>query len=220
MTTEDNNQNNSGEEKLLAGKFKTVPELEQGYKNSLPVFQENETLKKKLDEVTKIPDSYMNPNGLELDANRLTDIQTRAKEAGLTQAQYEKFASAEKARIDRGKQNFETLKKEVGEETLNILTDYVSKHYPPELKENMINTFIGNKDARQAALNHRQNLLNNKVPGMDKTSAGGLGYTITKDDIDKAYKAKETARGRDKMPAINHYMNLISAKAAQDKAAG
>ena len=36
--TEQTNQEGSGE-KLYAGKFKTVEELEAGYKNSLPTFR-------------------------------------------------------------------------------------------------------------------------------------------------------------------------------------
>jgi hypothetical protein len=43
MTTE--TQTNE-QPKLYAGKFKTIEDLEAGYKSSLPVFQENETLKK------------------------------------------------------------------------------------------------------------------------------------------------------------------------------
>jgi hypothetical protein len=206
-------------EKLYAGKFKTVEELESGYKNSAVVYDENATLKKQVDDLSKVPETYMNPNDVELDATRLVDIQARAKEAGMTQAQYDKFVRSDKARLERNKQNFENAKKEVGEETMNLLKDYVGKHYPKELQENMINTFIGNKDARQAALNHRAQLLNNQVPGMNKTAAGG-GYRVTDDDIRKAYLAKEGKSGdiKSRMAAQNHYMNLIAAKAEQDRA--
>lgn len=203
------------DEKLYAGKFKTVEELEAGYKNSLPTFQENETLKKKVEELSSVPDQYINPADVELEANRLTDIQARAKEAGMTQAQYERFVRSDKARVDKHKQTFEQSKKDVGEETLNILKDYVTKHYPKELQENMLNTFIGNKEARQAALNHRQQLLNNQVPGMNKTSAGGLGYRVTDEDVKKAYAAKEANRGD--MRARQHYLNVLSARAQQER---
>lgn len=215
MSETNNNEDKTGGEKLYAGKFKTVEELEAGYKNSLPTFQENETLKKKVEELSTIPDSYLNPNDVEIDTNRVADLQARAKEAGLTQAQYEKLVRSDKSRVDAYKTNFENAKKAVGEETMNILTDYVNKHYPKELQENMLNTFIGNKDARQAALNHRQQLLNNQVPGMNKTAAGG-GYHVSDDDIRKAYAAKEKNKGDIK--ARNHYMNLLAAKAAQDQA--
>ncbi len=211
-----NNDNDNGGggtgEKLYAGKFKTVEELEAGYKNSLPTFQENETLKQKVQELSTIPETYMNPTDVELDASRLTDIQARAKEASMTQKQYEAFVRSDKARIDKYKQTFEQAKKDVGEETMNILTDYVGKHYPKELQDNIMNTFIGNKEARQAALNHRQQLLSNQVPGMQKTAATG-GYRVTDEDVKKAYQAKESNRGD--MKARLHYMNLISTQAEQ-----
>lgn len=208
-------ENKENQDKLYAGKFKTIEDLEAGYKSSLPVFQENETLKKKVGELTEIPTTYLNPSDVEHDAQRIADIQSRAREAGLTQAQYEKFLRNDKARVEKNKSNFETARKEVGEETINILTDYVSKHYPAELKENMLKTFIGNKDARTAALNHRQQLLNNQVPGMQRTSAAG-GYSVTNEDVRKAYDLKEKNRGDIK--ARQNYLNLVAAKAEQDKA--
>lgn len=210
MTTESQN-----DEKLYAGKFKTIEELEAGYKNSLPVFQENETLKKKVDDLSKPPETYLNPADVELEASRIEDIKARAKEAGLTQAQYEKFLRNDKARVDQHKSNYEASRKEVGEETINILNDYVTKHYPKELHDNMLKTFIGNKEARQAALNHRQQLLNNQVPGMGRTSAAG-GYHVSDQDVRKAYEAKE--KNRNDLKLRNHYLNLVSAKAAQDRA--
>lgn len=206
-------EGNSNEVKLYAGKFKTVEELEAGYKNSLPTFQENETLKKELAEVTSVPETYLNPSDVQLEANRVAEIQNRAKEAGMTQAQYEKFLRGDKSRLDNHQQAFEKAKKEVGEETINVLQDYVSKNYPKEIAENIVNTFILNKEARQAALNHRQQLLNNQVPGMGKTPA--IGYTVTDEDIRKAYIAKE--KNRSDIKAQNNYLNLIAAKAAQQR---
>jgi hypothetical protein len=207
MTTEANNET----PKLYAGKFKTVEELEAGYKNSLPTFQENEQLKAKLEEAGKVPDSYMNPADVQHDAARVADIQARAKAAGMTQAQYERFLRDDKARFESRQQKFEEAKKEVNDETVNILKDYVNKNYPKELQDNMMNTFLGNKDARQAALNHRSQLLNNQVPGMSKTPA--FGYSVTQDDVNKAYAAKE--KNPHDMKARNHYLNLVAAKAEQ-----
>lgn len=205
---------NQNEEKLYAGKFKTVEELEAGYKNSAVVFDENIVLKKKVEELVKPPETYLNPADVELEASRVEDIKARAKEAGLTQEQYEKFLRNDKARVDKHKSNFEAARKEVGEETINMLKDYVSKHYPKELHDNMLNTFIGNKEARTAALNHRSQLLNNQVPGMGRTAA--VGYSVTEQDVKKAYEAKEKNRGD--MKARDNYMNLLHARAAQKNA--
>jgi hypothetical protein len=214
----ENNQTNDGQdgagEKLYAGKFKTVEELEAGYKNSLPTFQENETLKKRVDELGTVPDAYLNPSDVDLDAQRLTDIQARAKEAGMTQAQYEKFVRSDKQRLDVHQQNFDKAKKELGDESLNILTDYVNKNYPKELHENLLRSFIVNKEARAAALNHRSQLLNNQVPGLNKPAQGG--YSVTQKDVNEAYAAKE--KNPHDMKARQAYLNILAAQAEQRNA--
>lgn len=202
--------NQSGD-KLYAGKFKTVEELEAGYKSSAVVFDENSNLKKKVEELTSIPDAYQNPSDLEVDQNRVSDIQARAKEAGMTQVQYEKFLRGDKARVESHKQSFEQAKKDLGEANINILQDYVNKHYPKELSDSMMKTFIGNKTARDAALAHRDQLLNNTMPGMGKVSAGG-SYHISDADIKKAYDAKERSKS---VADINRYLNLVAQKANQ-----
>jgi hypothetical protein len=213
MTIENPNPNGEGNEpKLYAGKFKTLEDLENGYKNSAIVYDENEKLKKQLEEVTKIPDTYLNPADVELDQSRLPDIQARAKESGMTQKQYEAFVRADKLRVDKYKSNFEAAKKDVGEETMNLLSDYVSKHYPKELHDNMLNTFIGNKEARTAALNHRQQLLSNQVPGMGKVTPPNA-FNVTDEDVKKAYVAKEA--NKHDLKARNHYLNVLNARAAQ-----
>lgn len=211
--SDQNNQEGNGE-KLYAGKFKTVEELENGYKNSASVFDENQNLKKKVEELATVPDTYLNPSDVELDQTRVADIQARAKESGMTQAQYEKFVRSDKARLDQHQQNFDKMKKDVGEETVNILTDYVSKNYPKELQENMVKTFIVNKDARAAALNHRQQLLSNQVPGLNKPAHGG--YNVTADDVKKAYINKE--KNPHDLKARQAYLNVLAAQAAQQQA--
>lgn len=217
MTNQNQNQNQNtqptGDDgKLYAGKFKTVEDLEAAYKTSFPTFQENEELKKRVSELSTVPHDYINPSDVAVEETRMADIKMRAKEAGLTQAQYEKFLRSDKARLDARKENFEKAKKDVSEETMNILKDYVNKHYPKELSENMLNTFIGNKEARQAALAHRDQLLNNRVPGIDKTPPAS-GYRISDEDIKKAYAAKEKSPGD--MKARQHYINLVAAQAEQ-----
>lgn len=209
--TNEGNEGNEGE-KLYAGKFKTVEELEAGYKNSLPTFQENEALKNQVKEFSTVPDTYLNPADVELDAQRFSDIQARAREAGMTQAQYEKFVRSDKHSLDAHQQNFETARKEMGEETLNLLTDYVNKNYPKELHDNILRSFIVNKEARTAALNHRTQLLNNQVPGLNKLTQGG--YAVTSEDIRKAYAAKEKHPHDMKLRAA--YIRLHEAKAQKD----
>ena len=89
----------------------------------------------------------------------------------------------------------------------------MSKYYPKEIADNMINTFITNKEARQAALNHRDQLLNNKLPGMNRVSGGN--YHVSDEDVQKAYTQKEkTKNSKD----ISRYLNLVSQQAAQRRA--
>lgn len=208
--SEQNNQEGSGE-KLYAGKFKTVEELEAGYKNTATVYDENQNLKTKVNELSTVPDVYLNPADVQLDQTRIADIQARAKESGMTQAQYEKFVLSDKARLDQHQQSFDNMKKEVGEETINILTDYVKKNYPEPLHDNMLKSFIVNKDARTAALNHRQQLLGNQVPGMNRPAQGG--YNVSHEDVKKAYAAKE--KNPHDLKARQAYINVLAAQAAQ-----
>jgi hypothetical protein len=209
MTTSDDQKQN--EEKLYAGKFKSIEDLENGYKNSAAVYDENEKLKKEIEEFKTTPHEYLNPKDVELDQNRIEDIKARAKEAGMTQAQYEKFVMGDKARVEKHKQGFEEAKKAVGEQTLNILQDYVNKYYPKEIGEQMMKSLIADKTAREAALKHRDSLLNTTVNGLNRPAQGG--YHVTQEDIDKAYAKKEKHPGD--LKARQHYLNLLEAKAAQ-----
>lgn len=204
-------------EKLYAGKFKTVEELEVGYKNSLPVFQENETLKKQLNDLTSVPTDYISPTDVQLEENYSTDLKTRAKEVGLTQEQYEKLVRSEKKRLADTLQRYESNKKEVGEETINVLKDYVSNNYPQELHDDLLRNFIGNKEARQAALKHRDQLLNSSAPGLNKPAVGN--YNVTREDILKARKSVEESRGNAKEKAKAHYIKLLSIQAEQKQQA-
>lgn len=203
------------ETKLYAGKFKSVEDLENGYKNSLPVLQENEQLKAKLEEAMRVPDAYQNPEDVQLEQNRVADIQARAKDAGMTQAQYEKFLRNEKARIERSQQGFETARKEVGEETLNVLQDYVKNHYPPSLADGVLKTLITNKEARAEALAHRQRLLGDQVPGVGQPAF--VKYNaVTDEDIRKAYAVKD--KNPHDLKARQRYINLLEQQAAQKSA--
>lgn len=205
----------STEEKLYAGKFKTVEELEGGYKNAAIVYDENEKLKAKLEEAMRVPDAYQNPADVQLEQNRVADIQARAKDAGMTQAQYEKFLRNEKARIERGQQGFEAARKEVGDETLNVLQDYVKNHYPPSLADGVLKTLITNKEARAEALAHRARLLGDQVPGVGQPAF--VKYNVvTDEDVKKAYAAKD--KNPHDMKARQRYINLIEQQAAQKSA--
>lgn len=205
------NENNTETQQLYAGKFKSVEDLEAGYKNAAKVFDENQQLKSQLETITKVPDDYMHPADVELDQNRLADIKARAKEAGMTQAQYEKFVKSDKDRLEKMKSHFEEAKKALGEDKLNLLNDFIAKAYPKEIADGVLKSAVTNKAARDAILQQREHALNNRVPGMDRV-ATPTHYSISDDDIKKAYIQKEkTGSIRD----IERYMNLLTQKASQ-----
>lgn len=208
-------QTNTDDVKLYAGKFKTVDELENGYKNSLPVLQENEQLKAKLEAAMRVPDAYSQPDDIQLDPTRLAAIQQRAKEAGMTQPQYEKYIRFEKGAIERSQQGFETARKEVGEDILNMLQDYVKNQYPAALHDGILKTLITNKEARQEAMSHRERLLVDKVPGVGQPAFTRFN-AVTDEDVRKAYAVKD--KNPHDMKARQRYINLLEQQAAQKSA--
>ncbi len=206
MTTDDQS------DKLYAGKFKTVEELEVGYKNSLPVFQENENLKRKVDEATKVPDDYNTPADVALHDADVAEAKRLAKESGMTQSQYERFARQQHAKSAKLAEDFETAKKDIGADNLNILQDYVDKTYPEKLRPAILKNLIKDKDARNAAMEHRTQLLNNTVPGMNKPGRP-FDHRVTYNDILKARSEHQAHKGDAKLK--KRYLDLTAAYAHQ-----
>lgn len=194
-------------EKLYAGKFKTVEELEAGYKNSLPVFQENQTLKTKLEEVTKIPDEYKTPEGVTLHDSDLAEVKRLAKTSNLTQQQYEKLLLETNHKSKNQFEAFENAKKEIGADNLNMLQDYVKKYYPEKIGDAVLKKLILEKDARDIALQHRASLLNSQVPGMSGTRPNS-GYQVTQKDVLAAREEMNNSAGKAKVAARTKYIAL------------
>lgn len=194
------------EPKLWAGKYKTVEELEEGYKSSLTVHNENKELKKQLESFTNIPDDYSVPDDLALREIELKDIKALAKNAGLTQEQFLRTAKEMQNRIAAQNSQFENAKKEIGEETLNVLDDYVSKNYPSSLKEHILNKLIRDKKAMTEAMEHRDKTLNSSAPGMDR------GSISSPEKYDGAHELQKAAAEHHKDPRNKEkkarYLNL------------
>ncbi len=205
-------------ETLYAGKYKTVQELEEGYKQSLPLYQENETLKKQMAEVTKVPDEYVTPTDIALHEADLAEVKRLAKNTNLTQAQYEKLARETNAKSAARHEAFENAKKELGADKLNLLQDYISKRYPAgKIADAALRTIIMDKDAQAAALADRQAMLNNSVPGMGHVFSGTT-TRVTQDDIFKAHAEVSKTRGKAQIAAKSKYLNLLKAKTQQEGA--
>lgn len=196
------------EPKLWAGKYKSVDELEAAYKNSAVVFDENVRLKKDL-ERHQIPSDYTVPDTLQMRAAELAELKLIAKNAGLTQEQFMKTATDMQNRMQGQLHAFEEARKAVGEANMNVLTDYVSKHYPERLREHVMNKLIQDKEAMQDALKHRETLLHTGAPGMDKANPG------TPEKYDGEKELVEAAKAYHKNPrdkeAQKKYVALAAA---------
>lgn len=211
MTTQQENTQNPNGDKLYAGKFKTVEELEAGYKSSLPVFQEHAELKKKFDEVTKVPDDYKTPAEISLQENEVNLIKKIAKNTQMTQAQYEKLAAETFAGSKERHEKFENAKKEIGADNLNLVQDFLKKHYGEKVGSTLLNSVIGNKELRDEIMSQREKVLNSEVGGVGRT---GAGYSsVTHEDVLKARTAMEKSAGKAKVAARERYLALTASYA-------
>lgn len=199
----------STNDKLYAGKFKTIEELEAGYNNSAKVYQENEDLKKKFDETTKVPDEYQIPSEVILHENDVAQLKAAAKNSGLTQAQFEKLALAQTQSVKLQVDAFENAKKEMGADNLNLLQDFLNKSYPDKIAEKMLKEAIKDKDLRGQLLDQRTKLLNSSVPGSNKVSIGNYN-DVTHEDLKKARDVMMKSRGRARVEAQKRYISLSS----------
>jgi hypothetical protein len=192
---------------LYAGKFKTVGELEAGYKNSLPTFQENENLKKQLEQMTKVPEMYNTPADIALHESDLSAVQHEAKSSGLTQAQYEKLVRERNALSLSKHQSYEQAKKDLGADNLNMLQDFIKKTYPEKAAEVLLRQAIMNKELRESIFSQRSEMLNSSIPGTNRISVDGK-YNITEKDVLKAREDMNSLRGRARVEARNRYIAM------------
>jgi hypothetical protein len=193
--------------KLYAGKFKTVEDLEAGYNNSAKVYQENEDLKKKLEETTKVPDDYQVPSDVTLHDNDVAQLKAAAKESGLTQAQFERLALKQTDSVKSKVQEFENAKKDMGSDNLNLLQDFLNKTYPDKVAEKMLKEAIKDKDLRAQLLDQRTKMLNSSVPGSNRITSSNYN-TVTHEDVKKARDVMMGARGRARVEAQKRYIAL------------
>lgn len=167
----------AGEPKLWAGKYKTPEELEAALigkdKEYGKLYTEHGEIKKKYEEISSIPEQYEIPSDIALRESELSEIRAIAKNAGLTQAQFDRTAREMQARIQSNIEVLERRKKDIGDENLTILNDYVKKYYPENLQQAVLNQIIKDKNAMNDALKDRESRLNSSVPGMDRASTSG-----------------------------------------------
>lgn len=217
ITPKGTNPNPNDEQKKYAGKFDTIEQLEEGYKNSAKVFQENEDLKNKLSEIEKVPESYMQPDGVELDESDWSDLREIAKHSQLNQTAFDRMAAQRANARAANIAKYDEARKAMSDEEYNVLESYVKKNYAPSLVDKVMKDFVVNGDARKSAMQHRESLLNGTVTGVGKT--GGYGYVVTKSDVIKAAQAVDTARtGRERQAAQAKHIQIAKQYAAQKQA--
>lgn len=208
-------EDSNAEKKLFANKFETVEQLEEGYNNAAKVYQENEKLRKQLDE-WKTPDEYFKPSNMAIDDKEFDDIRIIAKNANLNQQQFEKLAIETHARNQRRIRDYEEKSKAIGEENLNVLKDYVAKAFPAEMAETALQKIVTDEHARAAAYRHREKLLSSVVPGIGQGSEGNGINPIKWDDVvaarDAHLKAPGNMRLRDEYLRINTAYGVTAKK--------
>lgn len=182
------------EEKLLAGKYRSVEELEEAYKNSAKVYNENIELKKRLDGYTVTPGDYTLPEGLNLNEGHIRDLKDMAKQAGLNQDHFVKMATELDGRLKHNLQIFEDTKKSLGDDKINVLNDYVKKYYPEKLQDHVLTKLIKDKDAMSEAMEHRDKMLNSKVPGIER------GNTVAPEKYDGQKELENAHREYERNP--------------------
>ncbi|MEN9450047.1 MAG: hypothetical protein RJA83_661 [Pseudomonadota bacterium] len=198
------------EPKLYAGKYKSVEELEKGYCHSLQALNE---IKSELKSFTA-PEEYIIP-----DVKTHHEIISRAKElaksTGLSQSQFDAVVRKMDEKNRDSIEKFEESKKRAGEK-LDILEDYVSRHYPKKLKSTIINSLVMDPEAMDEALKHRESMLNTQVPGIH--SARGSSFS-TNDNKEKE-KMIEAMRNYNSNPTkenLDYYMKRIESVAKNKK---
>ena len=177
--------------KKWAGKYDTPEQLEEAYKGSAKVFQENQELKSKVESMTKVPDQYVPPEHVKLSDQRKAYLDRAAKKAGLNQDHYNKMAEELHADELAQSNQFEERKKAIGQEKINLIEDYVKKNYPEKLHKTMFNEIIKDDEAMTQAMSDRDKRLNSKVPGVDQA---GAGFEPKYDGQAEVLKAREALR--------------------------
>lgn len=196
-------------EELLAGKFDSFDGLVKAYKNSAKVYQENQELKK----LIEIPETYELPSDNKISEDQIENIRLVAKNSGLSQHQFEKMVIEANKLALNNVEKLEKSKKEIGDFTLNMLDDYVSAHYAPELKEKVMNDLVRNPTLRDAAMRHREQLLDKRIPGMNATVTSNPVGTVSNDELQKAIR--DSNNNPADVNLRNKMIDLINRKAKQ-----
>jgi len=160
-------------EVLYAGKFKSVEELEKGYKESLSVHVKNKELEEKLSQMQTVPDSYNVPENSILDSKQLAELTEVAKNSKMSQEQFDAAINSLASNAKQKESQWETRKKLIGEQNINVLKKYVDENfstYDERFRSQMLNQIILDDATMEKAMEDREKRLNSSIPGVNQTS--------------------------------------------------
>jgi hypothetical protein len=159
-------------EVLYAGKFKSVEELEKGYKESLSVHVKNKELEEKLSQMQTVPDSYNVPESSILDSKQLAELTEVAKNSKMSQEQFDAAINSLASNAKQQESQWETRKKLIGEQNINVLKKYVDENfstYDERFRGQMLNQIILDDATMEKAMEDREKRLNSSIPGVNQT---------------------------------------------------
>jgi len=159
-------------EVLYAGKFKSVEELEKGYKESLSVHVKNKELEEKLSQMQTVPDSYNIPENSILDSKQLAELTEVAKNSKMSQEQFDAAINSLASNAKQQESQWETRKKLIGEQNINVLKKYVDENfstYDERFRSQMLNQIILDDATMEKAMEDREKRLNSSIPGVNQT---------------------------------------------------
>lgn len=159
-------------EVLYAGKFKSVEELEKGYKESLSVHVKNKELEEKLSQMQTVPDSYNIPENSILDSKQLAELTEVAKNSKMSQEQFDAAINSLASNAKQQESQWETRKKLIGEQNINVLKKYVDENfstYDERFRGQMLNQIILDDATMEKAMEDREKRLNSSIPGINQT---------------------------------------------------
>ena len=191
QTSNGTENNNNNEPRKYAGKFDTIEDLEKAYNEVGAALRENANLKSEIGKLRSVPDEYKIPEGIAMQEDDLNDLKRIAKSSSLSQEHFEKMAQQMSERAKQNLERFENRKKELGEEKLNVLTDFVKKTYPQNVQDAILNRCIENDQARSELMEQRDKMLNSRAPGINTGNTGsGSG---SRESYDGQKEVKELA---------------------------
>ena len=172
------------EPRLYAGKYKSVEELEKAYGHSVNAFVEKGKIEKELERY-KVPEDYSVPDGHNFRDEDVQEIKDISRIAQLSQEQFERTFKEMHTKVvtnaEQHQKELEERKAAIGDEKLNLLEEYVEKHYPGSVREIVFNKLIRDESAMTDALKDREQKLNTQIPGM----SGAKGVSVESYDGQK-----------------------------------